>query len=115
MGEDGNVAVEDEAAVSVDIEGGFSLDGLDGLDLFLAGDVVVLLLDEEIDFAVVDDDEFAFAVLVLGEDAVLFFVDGTDELEGYLVLEVDGEVGEEEDALLNDADVGFVDEVLLYI
>lgn len=72
----------------------------------------MLLLYEEVDLAVVDDDEPALVVLVLGGDAVLLFVDGADELEGYLVLEVDGEVGEEEDALLYDADVGLVDEVL---
>lgn len=74
----------------------------------------MLLLDEEVDPSVVDDDQFALVVLVLREDAVLLLVDGPDELEGDLVLEVDGEVGEEEDALLYYADVGLVDEVFLH-
>ncbi len=74
----------------------------------------MLLLDEETDASVIDNDETALRIIgVACEDGVVLLVDGSDEFEGYLILEVDGEVGEEEDALLDDADVGLVDEVLL--
>lgn len=75
----------------------------------------MFLLNEEIDLPVIDDDQLALVILILGEDTVLFFVDGADELEGNLILEMYGEVGEEEYAFFDDADVGLMDEVFLYI
>lgn len=75
----------------------------------------MFLLNKQIDLPVIDDDQLAFIILILSEDAVLFFVDRPDELKRYLILEMDGEVSKEEYAFFDDADVGLMDEVFLYI
>ena len=61
----------------------------------------------------VDDDDVAlFGFGVVGLNCLVFFVDDSDELQSYVVLEVDCEVGEKEDAFFDDFDVCFQDEVL---
>lgn len=74
----------------------------------------MLLLDEEVDLAIVYDYQLPLVVLVFGEDAVFFFVDGSNKFQGNFVLEMYGEVSQEKYAFLYDPYVGLMNKVLFY-
>jgi hypothetical protein len=67
---------------------------------------------KDIDSAVVDDYQLPLQPILDGKRFVRL-VDAPDEFEGHLILEVDCEVGEEEDALLDDLHVGLEHELVL--
>lgn len=113
IGEQIDVLVQDEAAVADNVEGGFTLNGLDSPDEFVLDDVVLPFFDKEVNLSVVDNDDIPlFSDRVIGFDVFVLFVDDPDEFEGHIILEADSEVGQEEDTLFNDPDIGFEYEVL---
>lgn len=74
--------------------------------------VVMIPFVVDVDFAAIDDDQLFF-IVVAGEDDLLRLIDAANQFEGDFVLEVDCEVGQEEDALLDDSDICLEYELLL--
>jgi len=66
----------------------------------------------QVDLPTVDDHQLSLLIFP-GEDYLLGFIDAANKFESDLVLKVDGEVSEKEDALLDDPDIGLQHKLLL--
>ncbi len=104
--------VEDQRAEAEHIEGRLSFLGLDIASQNNLLGVMDVADTEDIDSAVVDDDQLAFSSL-LDAEGLFRLIDAADELQCYFILEVDSEMCEKEDALLDDFHIGLQDELLL--
>jgi hypothetical protein len=106
--------IEDETAVPDDVKGGFPFDGLDGPDKFVLNNIVLSLLDIHVDLPMVDNDDISLPRhRVIGLNILFFSINNANELQSDIVLEADCEISQKKDAFLDDAYIGFQNEIFL--